>query len=219
VSLQDEIVGRCDALIEKGEQVLATHRPNSPNVIGFPTLDSGAFAEWQTQTLSFLRNTLGADHIYTTTFAEDVDQGFTSSVKQGQGILRAVREDVSSGYLRTIQALVASEVFAGFMEMAEHLLDAGYKDPAASLVGAVLEDGLRRIASANGVTVKSKDDLGSLAARIATAGVYNRLVQKKLAVWTDIRNNADHGKFNEYTSDDVKAMIAGITDFLGAHLS
>ncbi len=33
-----------EKLIEKGQKVLATHIPNSPGVIGFPTLDSKAFS-------------------------------------------------------------------------------------------------------------------------------------------------------------------------------
>jgi hypothetical protein len=55
---------RAEALIKKGEAVLATHRPNSPGVIGFPTLDSGAFAEWRAQSVSFLTQILGGDHPY-----------------------------------------------------------------------------------------------------------------------------------------------------------
>jgi hypothetical protein len=36
---------------------------------------------------------------------------------------------------------------------AEHLLGNGYKDPAASLAGAVLEVGMRRLASKHGIAL------------------------------------------------------------------
>ncbi len=36
---------RLDRLIAKGEAVLRTHCPNPPGVIGFPTLDAGAFTQ------------------------------------------------------------------------------------------------------------------------------------------------------------------------------
>ena len=102
--------------------------------------------------------------------------------------------------------------------MADHLLECGYKDPAASLCGAVLEDGLRQIASNAGVNLKSKENLSSLNHRCADAGIYNRLTQKKIQVWGDVRNNADHGKFNEYTEQDVQEMLKGVRQFLKNHL-
>jgi hypothetical protein len=187
-------------------------------VIGFPTLDSELFSEWQTQSLAFLVNLLGDDHVYVQHFRERVDSGHQGVVKAGKGILTAVREDVAGGLLTRLKALVAAEVFAEFVEMGEHLLDAGYKHPAASLAGAVLENGLRRIATQQGIKVRPRDDLNGLNSKLAQAGVYNRLTQKKLQVWADIRNHADHGQFDEYTEADVRDMLAGASDFLATHL-
>ena len=53
------------------------------------------------------------------------------------GALRALRRDYDAGYLSKFQSLVRAEVFADFLEMAEHLLEQGYKDPCAVLVGGV----------------------------------------------------------------------------------
>ena len=219
VSVDERLLSRLDELITKADQVLATHKPNPPNVIGFPTLDSAAFTGWQAQSLAFLRSLLGDDHVYVERFRSNVDQGFQGSVEAGKGILAAVREDVALGYLLRVKALVAAEVFSDFVEMGEHLLDAGYKDPAASLAGAVLENGLRQIATEHGIKLKAKEDLSSLNSKCAQAGLYNRLTQKKLQVWTDVRNHADHGEFDQYTESDVRAMLAGVTDFLGTHLT
>jgi hypothetical protein len=218
MNLQQEILDRLDSLIAKGNKVLATHRPNPPNVIGYPTLSSEAFSEWQTQSHAYLINVLGQDHIYVQRFKSIGQKGYTGAVGSGQGILRAVREDIEGGYLKRVQALVSAEIFTDFVEMTEHLLEQGYKDPAASLVGAVLEDGLRKISAKNAVTVKAKEDISSLNKKLADAQVYNRLRQKKLQVWNDVRNNADHGKFSEYSKDDVKEMIKGVSDFLAQYL-
>lgn len=76
--------------------------------------------------------------------------------------------------------LIEAEVFSDFLEMAQHLLDSGYKDPAASLAGAVLEDGLRRVGSAASVPFKKSDGLNVLNTALAKAGVYNRLAQSKV---------------------------------------
>lgn len=90
---------RLEQLIVKGEAVLRTHKPNPPNVIGFPTLDEGPFAEWRTQTLAFLTRQLGSGHTYVSNFEHQVKDGFLGSVQEGIGILRAVREDI--GELQT----------------------------------------------------------------------------------------------------------------------
>ena len=60
----EDLILRAEALIANGDAVIATHRADPPNVIGFATLDSGAFTEWQTQTLAFLIRVLGKDHVY-----------------------------------------------------------------------------------------------------------------------------------------------------------
>jgi hypothetical protein len=133
-------------------------------------------------------------------------------------ILEAAAEDVESGYLARVEDLVASDVFADFLEQAQQLLDAGYKDPAAMLAGAVLEDGLRRLLVKSGESVRTRDDLSALNGRCAQKGLYNRLAQKKLSVWIDVRNNAAHGKFGEYENADVESMVEGINSFLADHL-
>lgn len=218
MNIEEKIVKRIEELIQKGETVLETHKPNPPNVIGFPTLDSGKFVEWQTQVLNFLINLLGENHIYVQNFKNKVTKGYESHVKIGQGILKAVKEDILGGYLTDIKILISAEVFSDFLEMAEYLLENGYKDPAASLCGAVLEDSLRKIAIKEGIKVKSNDDLNSLNDKCANGEVYNRLMQKKIKVWIDIRNNADHGHFNEYSEKDVNEMLKGIMDFLSVYL-
>ncbi len=210
---------RIDHLIAKGKRVLATHRPPSPNVIGFPTLDAGAFAGWRTQCLSLLTNLLGADHPYAVSFEADVKEGYRSSVRIGVGILRAVREDLQDGFLTNVRTLVSADVFADFLDMAKHLLDRQYKDSAASLCGAVLEQGLRRIATARGVKVREKDDLNALNQKLAAKGVYTRLLQKRLAVWIDVRNAADHGRFSDYSKSDVVEMHAGVFSFLAQQMT
>jgi len=218
MGLEQDLCERIDALLRKGDQVLSTHKPNPPNVIGFPTLDHGVFVEWQTQSLAFLSGLLPKDHPYIEQFRSEVKEGFRSNVEAGLGILRALREDIVGGYLRTFTALVQADVFTDFLDMAQHLLESGYKDAAALLTGAVLEEGLRQIAMARNITVKSKDDMGSLNQRCADAGIYNRLMQKKIQVWNETRNNAAHGHFNQYGEEDVTAMLAGVRDFLASYL-
>jgi hypothetical protein len=68
-------------------------------------------------------------------------------------ILRALREDYAHGYVRTVQELVHADVFADFLDMASELLTKGYKDAAAVIVGSVLEEHLRQLATLNSMSI------------------------------------------------------------------
>jgi REase_DpnII-MboI len=92
-------VQRLDQLIAKGEVVLRTHRPNPPGLIGFGTLDSGAFTEWRTQALACLVSLLGDGHVYVESFKANIKQGYQGTVKAGIGILKATKEDIAAGHL------------------------------------------------------------------------------------------------------------------------
>ncbi|MDB6080487.1 MAG: hypothetical protein JWO82_4234 [Akkermansiaceae bacterium] len=94
---------RAARLIEKGERVLQTHRNPPPNVIGFPTLDSGAFSAWQAQAMSFLESRLGSAHPYYQSFAQKVQKGYQGSVKSGIGILKSLLEDIQTGDLGEVK--------------------------------------------------------------------------------------------------------------------
>ena len=85
-------------------------------------------------------------------------------------------------------------------------------------MGAVLENGLRQIAQKHTVDVKSGDDIGSLNTKLADKEVYSRLLQKQIQAWKAIRDSADHGKFEDYKTEDVKAMLEGVQRFLAENL-
>ncbi len=133
------------------------------------------------------------------------------------GALRALRRDYDSGYLTTVQSLVRAEVFVDFLEMAEHLMQQGYKDPAAVLVGSVLEEHLRALCNARGIPCQvagKPKKADSLNADLAGADVYNKLDQKNVTAWLDLRNKAAHGHYGDYTSEQVRNMLGGIQEFM-----
>ena len=133
------------------------------------------------------------------------------------GVLRALRRDYEEEYLNTIQGLIRAELFADFIEMAEHLLDQGYKDPAAVLVGGVLEEHLRALCSSRSISVlvsgrpKKADTMN---AELRASGVYNKLDQKNVTAWLDLRNKAAHAQYGEYTSEQVGTMLSGVREFV-----
>ena len=83
-------------LIENGQRVLSTHIPNSPGIIGYPTLDLEAFSAWQTKCLKFLELNLPADSAYFRSFRDKVKHGYRGTVDAGIEILASVKEELET---------------------------------------------------------------------------------------------------------------------------
>ena len=133
------------------------------------------------------------------------------------GVLRSLRTAHEVGLLATIGELIHADVFEDFLEMAEHLLSEGYKDPAAVVIGSALEEHLRQLCLKTGTDVatagkpKKADQINAdLAARSA----YSKLDQKSITAWLDLRNKAAHGKYNEYSADQVGFLLQGVREFM-----
>ena len=112
------------------------------------------------------------------------------------------------------------DLFADYLEMATHLVENRYKDPAAVLAGSTLEVHLRQLCEKHGVAAEQDGKMKKterLNQDLAQAGAYTKLDLKNITAWLDIRNNAAHGKYKEYTKDQVKFLIAGIRDFINRH--
>ena len=101
-----KIEERIQQLIEKGMSVKATHKPNSPGVIGFPTLETDAFFEWKTSAENLIARTAGESSSYYKNFLNHVKKGDRSHVDAGVGILKALNEDLQMGLLERFKDLV-----------------------------------------------------------------------------------------------------------------
>lgn len=215
--MMQKIVERIGYLVDLGEQVCATER-SVEGVIGARFVDSKKFYEWKAEALSFIQNVFGEQNSHYKLFEKNCVHAHHGDALQGLGVLKAAKADIEGGYLVKISELAAADIFVNFLDMAEHLLKQGYKDPAASLVGAVLEDGLRKICVAAGLELQGGGGINSLNQRLADNSVYTRLTQKKIQVWGDVRNNADHGHFDVYSVGDVEEMLHGVQSFLASSL-
>jgi len=137
--------------------------------------------------------------------------------RQLPGLLRALRADYAAGYLRKISELIHADLFSDFLEMADHLLEEGYKDPAAVLSGGVLEEHLRKLCDKHGITTVPSGHpkkAEAMNTELAAVPAYSKLDQKNVTAWLDLRNKAAHGKYGEYTTEQVRLLVQSIRDFL-----
>ena len=201
-----------DKLITHIDQLLSNAKTNE---ISYNDYNNETFIQWRTSAEALIIKIAGKDSpYYRNFFRKEYISTNKSYMDYGNGALKALKEDLELGFLDQIKDIILAEIFTDFLDMTQHLLEAGYKDPAASLIGAVLEDGLRKISDKNSLPVKSNDDIGSLNTKLADAKVYNRFTQRQIQAWKAIRDSAVHGKFDEYTLEDVKAMMEGVGRFL-----
>jgi hypothetical protein len=136
------------------------------------------------------------------------------------GVALALRADYDAGRMQAIHELIHADLFADFLEMADHLLEEGYKDPAAVLAGGVLEEHLRKlsdknnIATAGGARPKKAEALNM---ELVSKNVYSKLDQKSVTAWLDLRNKAAHARYADYAKEQVALMVQGVRDFLSRH--
>ena len=134
------------------------------------------------------------------------------------GVVSSLRADVEAGYLDAYAELIHRELFADFLEMSKHLLDQGYKDPAAVIAGSSLEAHLRQLCVK--ARVDTATETGSpkkaerLNADLAQAEVYSKGDQKNVTAWLDLRNDAAHGHYEKYNKDQVALLISAVRDFI-----
>lgn len=102
--------------------------------------------------------------------------------------------------------------------MAEELVSKQYKDPAAVIAGSVLEEHLRKLTQRMGLTVEKPDGTpmkaDTLNADLCKAGTYNKLEQKSVTAWLDLRNKAAHGDYTAYDQAHVEALIRDVRAFM-----
>ena len=211
--MEKRIIERLDKLILLGEQVIASaSRVNN-------YVDHKLLAQYRTSVQSFLSNLFGDDSPYNVEFKAQITDQLPSTTEMGQGILQGAKEEILNGGLINIKKLVTADLFADFLEMAEYLLSEGYKDASAVMIGSVLEEHLRKLCDANGIsTINLKDGKPKKAdllnAELVGQSVYDKLDLKNVTAWLDLRNKAAHGKYSEYNLDQVENMLSGVTEFI-----
>ncbi len=132
------------------------------------------------------------------------------------GLMESTFEDFRTGFLKDLRVEMRAEVETDLLSQAKRFLDEGLKDPSAMIIGAILEDSLRLLCRKHGVP--EGRNIESMNIPLTKAGVYNVTVQKQVTGWADIRNNADHARYEEYSIEQVKLMDQGVTDFIAKYL-
>ncbi len=207
--------------IQQLEQVLDRYKEiRGPDSETLPSSSAAKQTEVYTSLVAAIeRLAPTGTYYYTSLQAVIKTQGLNSryAIPTLVGIVEALRTAYESGYLHQIEELIRADLFADFLDMGEYLLEEGYKDPPAVISGGVLEEHLRKLCLKNSINIKTNDRFkkaDAMNADLTNSNVYNRLDQKSITAWLDLRNKAAHGKYTEYTDEQVKVALLGIRDFV-----
>lgn len=217
------VLPQLDELITKYEELR-----QRTNHAGFADIPTDEMSEFITAGMSAIYRIAGRDSQYASQLDRYIDHHVnyvTLTIPHLGGALKALRHAVASNYLTSIQELVHANVFADFLDMAEHLLEEGYKDLATIVIGGVLEEHLRKLCDKHGIALELLDARGAsrpkkaeaMNADLAASNVYSKLDQKNVTAWLDLRNKAAHAQYAEYTPQQVGLLLQSVRDFLVRH--
>lgn len=218
--MKDKIINKIDNLLDLADRFKASETPSTIDIgsSSFATkkYDVELYSEFKNSAKSLVLKLYGNEHPFYT----DLNKSLTNfgGADNAKGILNAIKLEIKEGFILSIRDLVSGEVFSDFIEMAEYFLKEKYKDPAAVIIGSVLENRLRSLMSANNFdTLDQKEKpkkASSLNDELYKADIYGKLDQKSIIAWLDLRNQAAHGHYDEYKQEQVEMMLNYVRDFI-----
>jgi len=217
--IKEKLLERVENLINQGKEVLLTKFNHGFH--GELLVHCGKQSSFRSASRSFISSLFGENHSYFKDFTNYVQGQGYGETENGIGILESIKNEIEHDYLFTIRDLISSEIFSDFMEMSKYFLDKGYKDAAAVMIGSVLEEHLRSLCTKNSldVTIEKNGKLVHLRAEelntnLRKEEVYGVLEQKNITAWLDLRNKAAHGKYDDYTKEQVDLLYQNVLNFI-----
>ncbi len=181
---------------------------------------SGEWYEWATSVLNLLQRAFGKESAHLQNFQRvyDAFTGWESDVEAAKGVFRAAKTDYDGGYTVNLETAISGEIFGDFVALAKRALAEGYKDVAAVLVCAALEDTLKRFGAQHRIDTADRsmqDVVGALKAKGLVGGAQKTL----LDTMPKIRDYAMHAEWTKIGPSDVNSVIGFVEQFLVSHFS
>jgi hypothetical protein len=197
----------------------------TPTYVGAQTyVNADVYQEFVALSLACIERLVGRDNAYWDRAQNNITGVKNTLVSANglYGVICALKNDIKAGYIATLRELVHADVFADLLETSEYFLEEGHKDPAAVMIGGVLEEHLRQLCQKNSIILtfvngrgETKQKMGDqLNSELAQIGVYGKLEQKQVTAWLDLRNKAAHGRYNEFSAEQVRLFLMGLRDFI-----
>jgi uncharacterized protein (UPF0332 family) len=219
MKIDEKIISALDSLVNESEEIYKSGF-NKSSFIKESHFNVEKSSAWHTKFLNLLATVFQRDsEHYQKLKSLDENVFLVTNFQKAVGVLKAAKNDYENDYLFDTRTLIEAEVFDEFLEQAEELFKKGYYQASAVIAGCVLEDGLRKLCQHNNITLPAKATIDPMNVELAKAGIYNKLIQKKITALADLRNKAAHGEWTEFTEKDVEDMIRDVRRFMEDYFS
>jgi hypothetical protein len=176
--------------------------------------------QWATSVQNILRASFGENSPQYVNFraAYGNCRGYNEEFNALKGIFLGAKSDYEGGYAFSVEKTMSGEIFGDFIAMAKHALAEDYKDVAAVLACASLEDTLKRFAKLNELGVEDKalqEVVNALKSKGLVAGAQKTLLDSMIKV----RDYAMHANWGKIQPADVNSVIGYVEQFLLSNFS
>jgi hypothetical protein len=170
---------------------------------------------WATSAMHLLYMAFGEKSPHYANFKAVYDHcaGYDYDFGELKGVFLGASADYRGGYVFSVEALISGEVLGDFVAMAKVALAEGYKDVAAVLACAALEDTLKRFGRLNGLDVDDKV-LQQVVAALKSKGLVSGAQKSLLDVMPKIRDFAMHANWSKIEDPDVRSVLGFVEQFL-----
>ncbi len=135
-------------------------------------------------------------------------------VRRMVGVLLAAKSRLVDDPLFSLRRPILAGFLTSVINGAKDLLAEHLKDAAAMCGRVALEGELRERAAEAGVAMKKdRPVLSDFNDALLAAGALKKHEWLQIKSYADVGNAAAHGKFDEYTEEEVRAMLEWIGDF------
>jgi iron only hydrogenase large subunit-like protein len=209
---RDKILLKFDELIEEAKQV-AEERDKNIKISGESIISPVGYFKLLSSTKALF------SYLNTTTYNEMIKEHCTDRVNPGilQGILESAKREFVFGLLAHPRIIATADSMEDFLEQADYLLEQDYKDATCVLVGGVLEATLRSMLENKypSIEFNPKEGLRKFNEHLhKQASAYDKVTFKLIDGYAELRNLAAHGKYDQYTKDQVKEFILFTRNFI-----
>jgi hypothetical protein len=179
------------------------------------SVDRETFQQWVNSALNLLQRAFGEDSVHFKNLSKIYNEfhSYPKELENARGVFKAAKSDYLGGYMFELETAISGEIFGDFVTLAKKAMADGYKDVAAVLSCAALEDALKRYAARHNLGVNDKV-MQEVVSALKSQGLVSGAQKTLLDTMPKIRDYAMHANWSKIQREDVSSVIGFVEQFL-----
>jgi hypothetical protein len=139
-------------------------------------------------------------------------------ITRGMAALKSAWSFDSMDAAAETRSNTSPDLSGDFLAEAESYLNMGRHQSAAILAGDALEETLRKLCVNFSVALPAKPTVDGMNAQLAKMGVYDPVMEQRLAEMKELWDKANSGLWSEVSKSAVENMMGEIRAFVSQHV-